>query len=85
MLKQTVKKSYLIRYGYRIANFIRNSVFVFDQALLKAEACHAERMISECISLFAFRKSYFDDNSFEQYAELDDDMVTVQPRNLFLR
>ena len=43
---------------HRIANFIRNSVFVLDQALLKAEACHAERMISECISLFAFRKSY---------------------------
>ena len=42
---------------HRIANFIRNSVFVLDQALLKAEACHAERMISECISLFAFRKS----------------------------
>ena len=43
--------------NHRIANFIRNSVFVFDQALLKAETCHAERMISECISLFAFRKS----------------------------
>ena len=26
---------------HRIANFIRNSVFVLDQALLKAEACHA--------------------------------------------
>ena len=45
--------------NHRILNFIRNSGFVLDQVLLKAGPCHAERMISECISLFAFRKSYF--------------------------
>ncbi len=53
---------------YRIANFIRNSVFVLDQALLKAEACHAERMISECISLFAFRKYDFPDANKEMHS-----------------
>ena len=42
---------------YRILNFIGNSISVFDQTLPEAEACPAERGISERISDFAFRKS----------------------------
>ncbi len=44
---------------YRIANFIRNSAFVLDQALLKAETCHAERMIANVKQNFTSLGKHF--------------------------